>query len=124
MYVFSICMFQRSKTREYVLLAFLPGGRGLSIVVNGPSTNRKLIWQELTDVVEIRGAWSILKMTNPANREIKFQSFGAQEHWYTESKRNKAFSKRIYLQRDTLPFGNSTHKGVVNVSSNGAKLKH
>lgn len=39
-----------------MLLAFLPGGLRLSIVVNGPSTNRKLIWQELTDVVAIRGA--------------------------------------------------------------------
>lgn len=37
-----------------MLLAFLPGGQKLYIVVNGPSTNRKLIWQELTYVVEIR----------------------------------------------------------------------
>lgn len=68
-----------------MLLAFLPGGQGLYIVVNGPSTNRKLIWQELTDVVEIREPWSILKVINPANREIKFQLFGPQQLWHTEN---------------------------------------
>jgi len=77
MYLFSICLFQHSKTGVCALLAFLPQGQGFYIVVNGPSTNRKLIWQELTDDVEIREAWSILKAINPANREIKIGLSGA-----------------------------------------------
>lgn len=44
------------QNRVSVLFAFLPRGQRLYIVVNGPSTNRKLIGQELTDVEEIRKA--------------------------------------------------------------------
>lgn len=123
MYLFSVCLFQHSKNRVYVLFAFLPGAQRLYIVVNGPSTNRKLIWQELADAVEIREAESILKTINPANREVRFQLFGTQELWHTESKRNKAFFKRAYSQRDMLYFRNSTHRRAGNITSKGARLK-
>lgn len=97
MYLLSICLFQHSKTRVYVLLAFLPGGQRLYIVVNGPLTNRKLIWQELTDVVEIREAWSILKLINLANREIKFQLFGTED-FGIQKVRGTKLVWRIYLE--------------------------
>lgn len=77
--IYSLFACSNTAKRVYVLLAVLPGGQGLYILVNGPATNRKLIWQELIDVVEIREAWSIFKVINPANREIKFQLFGVQE---------------------------------------------
>lgn len=80
-----------------MLLAFLPGGQRLYIVVNGPLTNRKLIWQELTDVVEIREAWSILKLINLANREIKFQLFGTED-FGIQKVRGTKLVWRIYLE--------------------------
>lgn len=95
MYLFSICLFQHSKTKVYVLLAFLPGGQRLYIVVNGPSTNRKLIWQELTDVVEIREAWSILKVINPANRNKISVVWGMRTLAYGKQEKQSLFEKSL-----------------------------
>lgn len=108
-----------------MLLAFLPGGQRLCIVVNGPLTDRKLIWQELTDVVEIREAQSVLKVINPANREMKCQLLWTEKVQHTRSQRNKAiFWKQFTPRREMLHFGNGVHSTVVEVSFYEERLKY
>lgn len=108
-----------------MLLAFLPGGQRLYIVVNGPLTDRKLIWQELTDVVEIREAQSVLKVINPANREMKCQLLWTEKVQHTKSQRNKAiFWKQFTPRREMLHFGNGVHSTVVEVSFYEERLKY